>query len=120
MLGDTLKLNDDEKKNIQNYYLADGEALQGILNDGSLSPIQQAKEVSDLRDSRNARIEALFQDVDRRQAFHRVEAKYRVALTELAADGGLVAAPPPAPAPATNAPAPAEKAPNDKDKGPAK
>ncbi|HEY0257944.1 MAG TPA: hypothetical protein VGC39_10915 [Candidatus Methylacidiphilales bacterium] len=105
-LADTLKLTDDEKKNVQTYYLADGISLKAILNNEALSPLQQAQQVSDLRDARNAKINALLQDVDRQQAFLKVEAQYRVALTELAAEGGLVPAPapPPVPAPAGKAP----------------
>jgi len=92
-----LKLSDDEQKQVQAFYLADGPTLQNILNDGSLSPLQQAQKVSDLRDARNGKIEALLENSDeRRREFMAIEAQYRVALTELAADGGLVA--PPAPA----------------------
>lgn len=113
-LSDAAKLTDEQKKEIQNDYLADGVALNGILNDASLSPLQKAKQVADLRDNRNTKIAALFQDADRRSAFFQVEARYRVALTELAANGGLVPAPMPPPAPAAapatnNAPAQPEK-----------
>ena len=91
-----LKLTDLEKKNIESYYLADGSQLKTILNDNALSPLQQAQKVSDLRDARNAKIEALLDDMDRQHEFLEIEARYRVALTELAANGGLVAAAPPA------------------------
>jgi hypothetical protein len=101
-LGDTLKLTDEEKKSIQADYFADDARLENILNNDSLSPLQKARQVSGLRDARNARIEALLGNADRQRAFLQVEARYRVALTELAADGGLVAAPPPPPAPAGN------------------
>jgi hypothetical protein len=94
-LTDRLKLSDDEKKEIESYYLADSTLLKNILNNDSISPLQKTRQVSDLRDTRNARINALLQDADRQQAFIAVEAQYRVALTELAANGGLVSAPPP-------------------------
>ena len=106
-LATPLKLTDAEKKEIEGYYVADGDPLKKILNDDTLSPLQQARQVSDLRDARNVKIEALLDDLDRQHEFLKIEARYRVALTELAANGGLVAAPPPAPAggaPATNAP----------------
>ena len=89
-----LKLSDSETKQIEGYYVNDGAALQNILNDDTLSPLQQAQKVSDLRDARNAKIEALLFDFDRQQKFLKIEANYRVALTLLAADGGLVAAAP--------------------------
>jgi hypothetical protein len=118
-----VNLSDKEKQEIHDLYTADGVALQKILNDESLSPLQKAQQVSDLRDTRNDKIEHILHDVDRQYAFLQVEAGYRVALTEYAADGGLVPPPPPAPpapapaaapapasAPATNAP-PAKPAP---------
>ena len=108
-LADALKLSDDEKREIQTYYLADGVLLKNVLNNDSLSPLQQVQKVSDMRDVRNAKIEALLQDVDRKRTFFKVEARYRVALTELAADGGLV--PAPATPPPASAPASAEKSP---------
>jgi hypothetical protein len=100
----TLKLTDDEKKKITGYYLDDGATLKAILNNDALSPVQKAGQVSGLRDTRNAKIERLLQDVDRQHAFFPIEARYRVALTEFAADGGLAPAEPalaapPAPAP---------------------
>jgi hypothetical protein len=112
-LNDTLTLSANEKSEIQNYYLTDAPLLNGILNDPSLSPLQQEQQVSDLRDKRNARIEALLEDVDRRHEFFKVEAAYRVALTDAAADGTLVPAPPPpaAPAPSDIAPGEAEPIP---------
>jgi len=106
-LATTLKLSDEEKKDIASFYQADGTQLQTILNSDSISPLDQDRQVSDLRDARNAKIEALLGSSDRTGAFLKVEAKYRVALIELAADGGLV--PPSAPAP-TPAPAPAPAA----------
>jgi len=111
-LSDTLKLTDEEKKDIESYYLMDGMLLKNILNNDALSPLQQAQQVSDLRDARNAKIKTLLQDTGKQDAFLKIEARYRVALTELAADGGLVPAPVPSPAPAAPAPAPAEKTPN--------
>jgi hypothetical protein len=115
-LADKLKLTDDEKKEIESYYLADGTLLKNILNNDSLQPLQKSQQVSDLRDTRNAKINTLLQDADRQQTFLKVEAQYRVALTELAANGELVPAPPPPPAPAaTNAaPAQPEKPPGEK------
>jgi hypothetical protein len=93
-LTDTLKLSADEQKEIQAYYLQDGAQLQKILNDPSFSPLQQAQQASDLRDARDTKIEAVLIGADRVQEFYRIEARYRVALTELAAQGGLVPATP--------------------------
>jgi 2-oxoglutarate dehydrogenase E2 component (dihydrolipoamide succinyltransferase) len=106
-LNDTLKLSKDEKQDITTYYLDDGAKLQQILNDPSLSPMQQTAQVDDLRNTRNAKIEALLRDVDRQVAFLKIEAVYRVALIELAADGGLVPAakPPNVPEPTATPPA---------------
>jgi hypothetical protein len=95
-----LKLSDSEAKEITSYYVADGDKLQQLLNDDTLSPLQQAQQTADLREARNEKIEELLHDFQRQRDFYKVEAKYRVALTELAADGGLVAPPAPAPAPA--------------------
>jgi len=100
-LAATIKLTDEEKKEIAHAYQADGATLNTILNNDALPPVQKAQQVSDLRDTRNAKIETLLQDVDRKQAFFKIEARYRVALTELAANGGLV------PPPSVQAPAPA-------------
>jgi len=99
-----LNLGDSEKKSIEAYYQDDGPTLKNILNSDALSPLQQAQQVAGIRDARNAKIEALLDGLDRRQAFIEIEAKYRVALTELAANGGLVPAPPPAPAASDAAP----------------
>jgi hypothetical protein len=104
-LSEAVKLNDDEKKEIQACYQADGATLQKILNDASLSPLQQADQVADLRDQRDAKIDALLQDPLRQHEFYTVEAAYRVALTLFAADGGL------APAPAASTPPPPPAAP---------
>ena len=90
-LTTALNLTDSEKKKITGYYVADGAQIKDILNNDALSPLQQAQQVSDLRDARNIRINALLDDLDRQHAFLKIEAKYRVALTELAANGGLVA-----------------------------
>lgn len=110
-LTKTLKLSDDEKSQIESYYYNDGSMVQNILNNDSLSPFQQAQQVAAIRDTRNAKIETLLQDDARKREFEALEARYRVALTELAANGGWVSAPPapaPAPAPAAAAiPAPA-------------
>jgi hypothetical protein len=109
-LTDAVKLSDDEKKGIQSYYQADGTTLQKVLNDDALSPLEQAGQVADLRDQRDAKIDALLQDPLRQHEFYEVEANYRVALTLFAADGGLVPAPPAAAAPPPAAPAPAPAA----------
>jgi hypothetical protein len=93
-LTDTLKLSADDQKEIQAYYLQDGAQLQKILNDPSFSPLQQAQKVSDLREARDTRIEGILIGADRVHEFYQVEARYRVALTELAAQGGLVPATP--------------------------
>lgn len=115
-LADKLKLTDDEKNEIQSYYLADGTLLKNILNNDSISPLQKSQQISDLRDTRNAKINTLLQDADRQQTFLRMEAQYRVALTGLAADGGLVPAPtpPPSSAPTNAAPAQPTKPAGDK------
>ncbi len=112
-LGEAFTLSDNEKKAIQSFYLADGILLKNVLNNDSVSPLQQAQQVSDLRDTRNAKIEALLEDVDRQQEFLKVEAHYRVALTELAADGGLIpaGAVPPVAAPTQTPPGKAEPIP---------
>jgi hypothetical protein len=107
VLKDALKLTDLEQKEIEADYVKDGAQLKDILNNDALSPLQQAGEVSDLRDARDAKIQGLLDDWGRQREFLRIEAKYRVALTELAADGGMVAAPPsaqPDKTPAGNAP----------------
>ncbi len=114
----TLMLSDADKKEIHDLYVADGAALQKILNDDTLSPLQKAQQVSDLRDVRNGKIDQLLHNLDKQQKFIEVETTYRVALTEFAANGGLVPPPAPAAAPApasANAPAPA---PADKAKTP--
>jgi hypothetical protein len=99
-----LKLSDSEKQEIESYYIADGDKLKGILNNDALSPRQQAQQVADLRDARNAKIDELLDTLDRQHEFAQIEVRYRVALTMLAAEGGLVSAPA-APASATPGPA---------------
>jgi hypothetical protein len=110
-LSDGLTLSKDEKTDIKTYYLDDGSKLQQILNDASLSPLQQTQQVDDLRDTRNAKIEALLRDVDRQAAFLKTEADYRVSLTELAANGALVPSTkqPNVPEPTATPPSQAEK-----------
>jgi hypothetical protein len=98
-----VSLSDAEKKELHDLYTADGVALQSVLNDDKLSPLQKAQQVSDLRDVRNEKIASLLHDIDKQHAFFQVEAVYRVSLTELAADGGLL--PPPSPDAAPPAPA---------------
>jgi len=90
-LATTLKLSDADKKKIEAIYVADGATLQGILNNDALSPLQKAQEVSDLRDARNTKVVELLPDAGQQTVFFQIEAKYRVALTGLAADGGWVA-----------------------------
>jgi hypothetical protein len=103
-VASTLNLGDGDKKKLEALYVADGPPLQETLNDDSLSPLQKAEKVSDMRDTRNAKVVELLPDAGQQEAFFKIEAKYRVALTELAAEGGLVASPAPAaPAPATPA-----------------
>ena len=94
-LADEMTLSKDEKTDIQTYYLDDGAKLNGILNNDSLSPLEQTRQVDALRDARDAKIRALLGDVTRQEAFAKVEAEYRVALVELAAKGGLVPKTPP-------------------------
>jgi hypothetical protein len=91
-LTSTLKLSDTEKQEITSFYVADNGPLQKILNDDSLSPIQKAQQVSNLRDARNTKILDLLNTLDRQHAFVEIEAEYRVILTDLAANGQLVAA----------------------------
>jgi hypothetical protein len=91
-----LKLDDTDKKIIESYYVADGVQMNNLLNSGDLSPLQKADQISGIRDARNAKIKVLLHDVVLEQTFFTIEARYRVALTELAADKGLIAAPPPA------------------------
>ncbi len=105
-----VQLTDDEKKQVEDIYKDDGVALHNILNNDSLSPLQKAQQVADLRDARNQKIETLLHDLDRDKAYREVENMYRVALTEYAADGGLVPPPPPAPETPAPAPAPAQNA----------
>jgi hypothetical protein len=106
-LNDALKLSAQEKQTIQNDYLADGPALKNILNDPALSPLQQARQVADLRQKRDAKIDTLLEDPQRRHDFYEVEARYRVALTESAADGEVAPAQPSPAAPPGTKPAPA-------------
>lgn len=104
-VASALGLADGEKKKIEALYVADGPQLQTILNNDALSPLQQAEQVSDLRDARNAKVVEMLPDAGQQEAFFKIEAKYRVALTELAAEGGLVASTAPAKTPAAPTPA---------------
>ncbi len=90
---ETAKLSDHEKKAFEELYFTDGKTLAALLN-SELSPLEKARQASDLRNQRNAKIEMLLVETDRRHAFLLVESKYRVALLELAAEGGLVPPPP--------------------------
>ncbi len=110
-LADKVPLSKDEQTDIKTYYEDDGAKLQAILNDANLSPLQQQEHVDEMRDARNAKIDALLQDVDRQTKFDEVENAYRVALTELAAQGGLVPQTPPpnVPQPTATTPDQAEK-----------
>jgi hypothetical protein len=89
-LASNLPLSKTEQTDIKTYYLNDGAKLQSILSDASLSPLTQEQQIDDLREARNAKIAALLADVGRQSEFLKIEADYRVALVELAAQGGLV------------------------------
>jgi hypothetical protein len=101
-----VSLSKDQQTNIKSYYLGDGAKMQAILNDASLSPLQQTQQIDALRDRRNDTIEELLSDAAAQQKFLQVEAKYRVALVILAANGGMASSttpsmPKPAAAPST-------------------
>ena len=110
-LASNLPLSKTEQTDVKTYYLNDGVKLQGILSDATLAPLDQEQKIDDLRNARNAKIEALLADVGRQSEFLKMEANYRVALVELAAQGGLV---PTAPTP--NVPPPTTTPPNQADK----
>ena len=112
-LADKLPLSKSEQTDIKTYYQDDGARMQAILNDPNLSPLQQQEHIDGMRDVRNAKIDALLQDADRQAKFAQVEDAYRVALVELAAQGGLVpqTTPPNVPEPTATTPAQAEKNP---------
>jgi hypothetical protein len=93
-LNDAVGFSPEEKTEISHYYTADGAALKNILDDSSLSPLQQNQQVDDLRQKRDAKIDALLTDPTRRHAFYEVEARYRVALVEFAANGGFASTTP--------------------------
>jgi hypothetical protein len=103
-----LKLSDDEKKAITSFYQGDDKQLQAILSSDSISPLEQDRQVSDLRAARNAKVDALLGSSDRMAAFLKIEARYRVALIELAANSGPALSVPSIPA-ATAQPAPPPK-----------
>lgn len=105
-LSDAVTLSKDQQTNIKSYYLSDGAKMQAILNDPSLSPLQQTQQIDALRDRRNDAIEELLPDPRSLAKFREVEAKYRVALVILAANGEMASsttssAPKPAAAPST-------------------
>jgi hypothetical protein len=110
-LAGHVPLSKNEQTDIKTYYLDDGAKLQAILSDASLSPLTQEQQIDDLRDARNEKIEALLADVGRQSEFLKIEDNYRVALVELAAQGGLVPTTPPpnVPEPTSTTPAQAEK-----------
>jgi hypothetical protein len=110
-LADQVPLSKTEQTDIKTYYLDDGAKLQSILSDASLSPLTQEQQIDALRDDRNAKIAALLADVGRQAEFLKIESSYRVALVELAAQGGLV---PTAPLP--NVPQPTSTPPADASK----
>jgi hypothetical protein len=112
-LADQVPLSKDEQTDIKTYYQADGTQMQAILNDPNLSPLQQQEHIDDMRDARDSKIDALLQDADRQAKFREVESTYRVALVELAAEGGLVpqGTPPNVPEPTGTTPAQAERTP---------
>ncbi len=101
-----MSLSDAEKKSIQSAYQNDAPNLQKILNDETLSPLQQAQQVADIRTERNQKISEALGSPDKMQQFLEIEAKYRVALTLLAANGELAPAPAPPAAPASTNAAP--------------
>ena len=92
-LTSKLQLSKTEAKEVASYYQGDADKLDQALNDDTLSPLQKAQQVADLRGARNEKIEDLLHDFQRQRDFLEIEARYRVALTELAADGGLAPAP---------------------------
>lgn len=106
-LAAAVTLSKDQQTNIKAYYLSDGAKMQAILNDPSLSPLQQTQQIDALRDQRNDTIEELLPDPASVQKFRQVEANYRVALVILAANGQLVSA-----TPAPTAPKPAAATPS--------
>ncbi len=112
-LAGQVPLTKDEQTDITTYYQDDGAKMQAILNDPNLSPLQQQEHIDEMRDLRDAKIDALLQDADRQAKFAQVEEAYRVALVELAAQGGLVphTTPPNVPEPTATTPAQAEKNP---------
>jgi hypothetical protein len=107
-LADQVPLSKSEQTDIKTYYLDDGAKLQTILNDASLSPLAQQQQVDDLRDARNGKIEALLADDGRQTVFLKMEGTYRVALVQLAAQGGLVPTTPPPNVPQPTATPPAD------------
>jgi hypothetical protein len=110
-LASDVPLSKEEQTDVKTYYLDDGAKLQDILNDASLSPFAQTQQIDALRDTRNAKIAALLDDPGRAAQFSQLERNSRVALIELAAQGGLVpkSAPPHVPEPTATTPAQAEK-----------
>jgi hypothetical protein len=110
-LASNLPLSKTEQTDVKTYYLNDGVKLQGILSDATLAPLDQEQKIDDLRNARNAKIEALLADVGRQSEFLKIESNYRVALVELAAQGGLVPS-----APTPNVPQPTSTPPNQADK----
>ncbi len=110
-LKDTLKLSAEEQSEIEAFYQNDGPTLEKILNDPALSPLEQDRQVADLRNKRDTKIDDLLQDAGRRHDFSELEARYRVALLDFAAEGGLSPAPTASPAPTPNAAPPAQAEP---------
>jgi hypothetical protein len=110
-LASDVPLSKDEQTDVKTYYLDEGAKLQAILNDASLSPLEQTQHVDFLRDALNLHVAALLGDPDRAAQFARLERSYRVSLIDLAAQGGLVptSTPPQVPEPTATTPAQAEK-----------
>jgi hypothetical protein len=110
-LNDQLALSKQEQTDIKAYYQEDGAKLHAILNDASLSPIEQQRQLDDLRNKRNGKIGALLKDPDRHAKFLELENSHRVELVELAAQGALTPSSPPAnvPQPSATPPADADK-----------
>ena len=118
VLTPAVNLSDAEKTQVHDLYADDAAALQKILNDAALSPLQKAQQVSDLRDARNQKIEGMLHNLDRQHAFYEVEKVYRVSLTEAAAEGHLAPMPAkPEETPVPGAAATSEVAPAKSDTG---
>jgi quinoprotein glucose dehydrogenase len=88
-LATKLPLSAEEEAAIRAEYLAGAPAVHEAMNDRSLAPLEQQQRVDAIEQARDARIDAQLQDVERRHAFHEIEAEYRVRLVDLAARGAF-------------------------------